>query len=579
MPLAGKDARTIESEALEQSPTAVLKAQGLLEQVFGAEFHFLSAETGETVCRSSSQPVDDLGVWSEICREVARRRQPEFIACEGPFLLLAIPLQSSAADDVADIDTTAHDGLVAISVFLSRPLEAGEDILPAARVLGLDVEAIDAWTMWQNPWPAETLLNVGRLFSQQLADRQNIEQLHRDRETDRRRIEALCEETQSLSENLSSTYEEISLLYRLTQNLQLSKGDQRLGRMALEWLEEVVPAESIVLLLKSTGSAADIPSQHTRDGQTFLTQGKCPVDAAELSRLIDYLDLKPYSRPFVANLSVTSSDSWPCKKIRQAVIVPLAEGENIFGWLAALNHINGGKNEDAKFATGEFGTVEASLLGSVGTILGIHSGNIDLYRQQSEMFSGIVRALTSAIDAKDRYTCGHSDRVARISVRLANELGCDEKVVDTIYLAGLLHDIGKIGIDDQVLRKPGKLSDEEYEHIKRHSEVGHHILNGLKQMDDVLPVVLHHHESWDGRGYPHRLPDEEIPFLARIVAVADSYDAMSSDRPYRRGMPEDRIDGIFHAGSGKQWDPRVVAAFFSAREDIRKIAHHEPDVS
>ncbi len=220
----------------------------------------------------------------------------------------------------------------------------------------------------------------------------------------------------------------------------------------------------------------------------------------------------------------------------------------------------------------EFGTVEASLLSSVAAILGIHSGNIELYRQQSELFEGIVRALTSAIDAKDPCTCGHSDRVARVAVRLAEELGCDTQTMDTMYLAGLLHDVGKIGIDDSVLRKPGKLSDEEYEHIKRHSEIGHRILRDLSKLDSVLPVVLHHHESWDGSGYPEKLIAERIPLSARIVAVADAFDAMGSDRPYRKGMPDEKIDDIFRTGAGRQWDPNVVDAFFYVRDDIRKIA-------
>ena len=154
----------------------------------------------------------------------------------------------------------------------------------------------------------------------------------------------------------------------------------------------------------------------------------------------------------------------------------------------------------------------------------------------------MVRALTSAIDAKDPYTCGHSDRVARVAVRLAEELGCDRKLIDTIYLSGLLHDVGKIGIDDNVLRKPGKLTDGEYEHIKtpRRDRLPHP--GDIKQLDEVLPVVLHHHEQWDGRGYPQGLAGKEIPLLARIVAVADSFDAMASDRPYRQGMPDEKLD-------------------------------------
>jgi putative nucleotidyltransferase with HDIG domain len=243
----------------------------------------------------------------------------------------------------------------------------------------------------------------------------------------------------------------------------------------------------------------------------------------------------------------------------------LAQADHLCGWMAAFNHV-----EDA-----EFGTVEASLMGSVGAILGIHSGNIELYRRQSEFLAQMVRALTSAIDAKDPYTCGHSDRVARVSVRLAQEMGCDVKTLNRLYLGGLLHDIGKIGIDDQVLRKPGRLTPAEFEHIKLHPELGYNILRDVKQLEEVLPIVLHHHESWDGKGYPHGLAGEGIPQLARICAVADAFDAMSSDRPYREGMPDEKVDAIFRDGAGKQWDADVVAAFFSAREDIREIAGEE----
>ncbi len=152
-----------------------------------------------------------------------------------------------------------------------------------------------------------------------------------------------------------------------------------------------------------------------------------------------------------------------------------------------------------------------------------------------------------------------------------------------MYLSGLLHDIGKIGIDDNVLRKPDRLTPEEFEHIKTHTVIGHRILRDLKQLDQVLPVVLHHHEQWDGNGYPAGLAGEEIPLLARIVAVADSFDAMASDRPYRKGMSLEKLNSILISGAGQQWDARVVEAFFRARADIQAIScsdqrHPEADV-
>ena len=155
------------------------------------------------------------------------------------------------------------------------------------------------------------------------------------------------------------------------------------------------------------------------------------------------------------------------------------------------------------------------------------------------------------------------------------ELGCSKDDLNTIYLSGLLHDIGKIGIDDNVLRKPGPLTPEELEHIKTHPELGCRILDGVKQLDQVLPVVRHHHEAWNGGGYPDGLKGEECPFLARIVAVADSIDAMSSDRPYRKGMPDEKLDSILRDGAGKQWDAQVIEAAFRVRDELRRIGQTE----
>ena len=126
-----------------------------------------------------------------------------------------------------------------------------------------------------------------------------------------------------------------------------------------------------------------------------------------------------------------------------------------------------------------------------------------------------------------------------------------------------------------MLRKPGPLTPAEFEHIKTHPELGCRILDGVKQLDKVLPVVRHHHEAWNGGGYPAGLKGEETPFLARIVAVADSIDAMSSDRPYRKGMPDEKLDAILRDGAGKQWDPKIVEAAFQVRDELRRIGKEE----
>jgi len=163
---------------------------------------------------------------------------------------------------------------------------------------------------------------------------------------------------------------------------------------------------------------------------------------------------------------------------------------------------------------------------------------------------GIV-LVANLIDAKDPYTCGHSDRVARISVRLAQELGCDLPTVHTMYMAGLVHDIGKIGIADCVLRKPGRLTEAEFEHIKLHPELGYKILKDIRQLADVLPVVLHHHEQWDGRGYPHGLAGEQIPLREHILHTLDRVE------PHARALGADAaIDQLRHCADRGANDAR-----------------------
>jgi putative nucleotidyltransferase with HDIG domain len=520
--------------------TASRELRALLERTFDTSLAMFDGETGELLSAAADHPMDDWARYGELCREVSRRGRVELIGEADPFVVLAVPGSGCEGD-----------APVAAAVFLTRHAEPAEDLSHAAEQLGMDAADAPAWAHRQIPWALPALERVGDLV---------LAHLRADKRTKDVELEA-----RNLSVNLASTYEEISLLYRLTQHLKISESDEDLGRVALEWLAEVLPADGLALQL-----VAAVPPDESfrREGNApprLLSHGCCPIDNTQFTAILDYLGPGVSGRPFVVNCPVTAHADWRWPQVRQMIAVALAEGENVFGWVAAFNHV-----ED-----GEFGTVEANLLSSVAAILGIHSGNIELYRHQSELLAGIVRALTSAIDAKDPYTCGHSDRVARVAVRLAEELGCDAKTLNTIYLSGLLHDIGKIGVDDHILRKAGKLSDAEYEHVKKHAETGYRILRDLRKLGDVLPVVLHHHESWDGSGYPHQLDAEAIPLSARIVAVADAYDAMGSDRPYRKGMPAEKIDAIFRAGAGQQWDPQVVEAFFRARDEIQAISHLE----
>jgi HD-GYP domain-containing protein (c-di-GMP phosphodiesterase class II) len=341
--------------------------------------------------------------------------------------------------------------------------------------------------------------------------------------------------------------------------------------MSVNLLNDVIPAKSVAIWFSSF---EHLQSQHAQGDKkpVLISHGNCPLEQKDFEQFIERLGPRVATEPLVLNRGATSSPTWFYPDVREIISVPIREGNRHFGWMVALNHTGVG---DITNSEAEFGTVEACLMASVATILGIHCGNIALYHEQSDFFSSVVRALTSAIDAKDPYTCGHSDRVARLSVCLAREVGCNTDELNTIYLSGLLHDIGKIGIDDNVLRKPGPLTPAELEHIKTHPDLGCRILEGVKQLDMVMPVVRHHHEAWNGAGYPSGLKGEETPLLARIVAVADSIDAMSSDRPYRTGIPDQKLDAILRDGAGKQWDSKVIAAAFQVRDDLRRIGKEE----
>src|SRR5262245_6561508 len=539
MPATAVIQKFVAPQPLQVSDGADLtRCSAALRKAFGASFTLWDGQTGELLHASVQQPASNDLFRGQLVRAI-HGTEPQFIADEECVLLLAVPL-----------DGPHGRTIVATASFIVRPVLPNEHLNGAATLLGLDQARAMAWISRQPVWSPEALLRLaGAVQAQIKAETRTAE---------------LTREVDKLSDNLASTYEEICLLHSVTQNLRINSDEDRLCELVLRWLNDCLPAQAVAIQLLPVAKQGQI-TYKARTKNVLYSTGDCPVDDEGFTQLIDALNLEAGCGPLVANRAVTGDPDWPLPQVRQVIVVPMAEGSRVLGWLAVLNHTS----------DGEFGTVEASLANSIGAILGIHSSNRDLYRQQAEFLASVVRAFTSAIDAKDPYTCGHSDRVARIGVRLAKELGCDAKIVHTIYMAGLLHDIGKIGIDDAVLRKPGKLTEAEFDHIKQHPELGYRILADLYQLADVLPAVLHHHEQWDGKGYPFKLAGDQIPLIARILAVADAFDAMSSDRPYRRGMPVQRVEELFQLGAAQQWDAKVIKAYFTAREDILKITQEE----
>jgi HD-GYP domain-containing protein (c-di-GMP phosphodiesterase class II) len=204
-----------------------------------------------------------------------------------------------------------------------------------------------------------------------------------------------------------------------------------------------------------------------------------------------------------------------------------------------------------------------------------------LLRKQRDLFYATITMLAQAVELRDQYTGGHTARVTEYSLLLGMQLDLPPEQMHLIRIGTPLHDIGKIGIDDSILRKPGRLTPAEFETMKLHTTKGAKILEQVPDLENVIPIVRSHHERWDGQGYPDRLQGEDIPYLARIVAVADAFDAMTSDRPYRQGMPAEAAFAEVEKQRGKQFDPECANAFLAIRQrviqemqsDTKKIAN------
>ncbi|MGH0034745.1 MAG: HD domain-containing phosphohydrolase [Myxococcota bacterium] len=180
-----------------------------------------------------------------------------------------------------------------------------------------------------------------------------------------------------------------------------------------------------------------------------------------------------------------------------------------------------------------------------------------------------IRALAEAVDAKDAYTRGHSERVGVYASRIGRELGLRKEMIERVYISGLLHDVGKIGVPDNIITKPDRLTPEEYREIQKHPEIGAKILEPVEFLRNVVPCVRHHHEWYDGcdAGYPDRLRGDQIPLPSRIILVADTVEAMTSDRPYRKALPIETVVSELHKYAGSQFDPKVVEAFLRLLEE------------
>lgn len=241
-------------------------------------------------------------------------------------------------------------------------------------------------------------------------------------------------------------------------------------------------------------------------------------------------------------------------KTRNIICVPVKVKEKIVGVLEAIN----------RQERGGFNKEDLSLFISLADQVAIALDNSRLYQELEEMFFQTTDSLADAIEKRDPYTGGHTQRVTRYSLAIAKYLQLKPLERKWLKITAVLHDIGKVGIEDRILRKPERLSPEEFEMIKRHCNIGVEIVEHIRQLRESIPGVKFHHEQPDGKGYPNGLKGEEIPVLAKIVAVADTFDAMTTDRPYRKAIEKEAAINELKRCSGTQFDEKVVEAFIQA---------------
>lgn len=352
------------------------------------------------------------------------------------------------------------------------------------------------------------------------------------------------------AQQIAQSFEEQCWLRDLARNMSISPETANANLLAqgiLKPLLDLLRSEELFLLVRE--------DETSRSGLTSSYFGIQHILLPEMAGLMQSLvQTKPTGAIVLNKVNFLGG------RVHSLVAVPILSCERPLGYIVAVNRLPPSAHT-FHLMDPEFGGTEVGLLEEASVLLSTQTHNIRLILDSQHLALGTLQAMSRAIDARDPYTRGHSERVARLSFELAEILGLEETACQEIYVAGILHDVGKIGVPDRVLLKAGALSDEEFDIIKQHPEIGYRIVEQLGKLHFTLPGVLYHHERWDGRGYPQGLAGDDIPLMARIIAVADSFDAMTSSRPYRNAMPLSQACEIIHDGSGKQWDAMLVRCF------------------
>ena len=376
-------------------------------------------------------------------------------------------------------------------------------------------------------------------------------------------------EVESLTTQVMQDFEELSLIRSLSSSLKLPANHEATDEFVLA---------SLMPLSLGVGAVSIAAVMLKGEGDVF----RDPIWTSDIGIANEVIEclIRKYaeeaSRHPVVRNRAEQCDQCVMQGVNEFVLVECSSEGRRHGWIIACNRTDDDV-ADVPWAQLGFTTVQASLMETASNQLASQLHNIRLLKQKEELFTDVVRALVNAVEARDPYTCGHSERVASFARCLASHVGYTHSGLERIYLSGLLHDVGKIAIPDGVLQKPSRLDEKERAIIETHTDAGWRILHELEALQNVLPGVLYHHEHFNGKGYPDQLVGENIPIDGRILAVCDAFDAMTSDRPYRQGMSVDRALDILRGGSGEYWDPNLVEAFIEHVNEIDQIrTAHQP---
>jgi putative nucleotidyltransferase with HDIG domain len=365
-------------------------------------------------------------------------------------------------------------------------------------------------------------------------------------------FEDLAASFNTMAHRLGRQFHALSTTAEVTQIVLSSLDTRRIAEMVLLRMRDICPCDRVGMVLAQPEGTA---------GVLFVGGGAAKAEIREHATAFTPEDLgflRAHSKMAMRSARETPVYLAPLgsPELAFSVILPVFLGERLAG-VIALGYLDSAPPDPEDLDQAR------QLADQVAVAL----ANARLVDELDQLNWGTLTALARAIDAKSHWTAGHSERVTQLALRIGQHMGLSKLQLDVLHRGGLLHDIGKIGIPPEILDKPGKLDPEELRVMRGHAQLGARILEPITAYAEVIPIVRHHHECFDGTGYPEGLAGEAISLGARIFAVADVYDALRSNRPYRAGMPQAQVVEYIRKGSGRQFDPRVVEVFLGVMEE------------